>query len=218
MAGAITILAVKRVRSRAYVSFDVQLGWLTICGSHGDQARCTSNWRDDGVPCELSEAPLAAPPEVRGATVEQRAWVQSPWQQRERVGPLPSARVRLPWAVGGSGNTCRKPLRECSPSFSTVELEFLIRCSFVVARREELRRSRLTKQRQRISREESFLGLDALQLLWNSLEEEEEPAGRKRRSSTFARTFDLRVLLQRSWEGQWVAFGILDVRQGWCGA
>jgi len=28
----------RRVRSRAYVSFDVQLGWLTICGSHGDQA------------------------------------------------------------------------------------------------------------------------------------------------------------------------------------
>ena len=28
----------RRVRRRAYVSFDVQLGWLTICGSHGDQA------------------------------------------------------------------------------------------------------------------------------------------------------------------------------------
>ena len=41
-----------------------------------------------------------------------------------------------------------------SPSFSVVELEFLIRASFVFARREELQRSRLTKQRTVISREE----------------------------------------------------------------
>ena len=28
----------RRVRNRAYVSFDIKLGWLTVCGSHGDQA------------------------------------------------------------------------------------------------------------------------------------------------------------------------------------
>ncbi|CAK9090872.1 unnamed protein product [Durusdinium trenchii] len=158
----------RRVRNRAYVSFDIKLGWLTVCGSHGDQAQATCNWPDgSGLPVLLSEAPSAPPGNrsVRPSTLAQRQKVQK---------YLQTAAERLCLIRGAA-------------TFSVVELEFLIRAAFCFARRQELRRARLTQQVGLITREESFLGLDALTLLWNSLDLDEDQGDASARASTFAR-------------------------------
>ncbi|CAE6947499.1 unnamed protein product [Symbiodinium natans] len=137
----------RRVRRRAYVSFDPSFGWLTVCGSHGDQAKATVNWRS-GRPPDLSAAPAVPNGEVAQSTAGQRRKVQKYLHQ---------AAERLSLIKG------------CA-TFSVLELEFIIRAAFVFARRAELQKSRLARPLTLISQEESFLGLDALELLWSSLD------------------------------------------------
>ncbi|CAK9036791.1 unnamed protein product, partial [Durusdinium trenchii] len=189
----------RRVRNRAYVSFDIKLGWLTVCGSHGDQAQATCNWPDgSGLPVLLSEAPSAPPGNrsVRPSTLAQRQKVQK---------YLQTAAERLCLIRGAA-------------TFSVVELEFLIRAAFCFARRQELRRARLTQQVGLITREEykvlskvtddapatsvvrsdgSFLGLDALTLLWNSLDLDEDQGGR---GSSRGVEIALALTGRRDWE------------------
>eukprot|EP00913_Durusdinium_trenchii_P019499 g18330.t1 len=128
----------------------------------------TCNWPDgSGLPVLLSEAPSAPPGNrsVRPSTLAQRQKVQK---------YLQTAAERLCLIRGAA-------------TFSVVELEFLIRAAFCFARRQELRRARLTQQVGLITREESFLGLDALTLLWNSLDLDEDQGDASARASTFAR-------------------------------
>eukprot|EP00439_Symbiodinium_sp_Y106_P045632 s1081_g5.t2 len=140
----------RRVRRRPYVSFDPTFGWLTVCGSRGDLAKATVNWHGGQVP-DLSGAPAVPNAEVEEATAGQRRKVQKYLQQ---------AAERLCLIKG-------------SATFSILEMEFIIRAAFVFARRAELQKSKLARPLTLISKEESFMGLDALELLWSSLELEE---------------------------------------------
>ncbi|CAJ1393337.1 unnamed protein product, partial [Effrenium voratum] len=90
----------RRVRQRAYVSFDSRRGWLTVCGSHGDAAMAVAN-----LAANLSQAPAVPVPEVQAATSAQRRKVQKYLQHT-------AERLCL--------------IKGC-PTFSVLELEFIIR-------------------------------------------------------------------------------------------
>eukprot|EP00933_Yihiella_yeosuensis_P067891 TRINITY_DN7302_c3_g3_i1.p1 TRINITY_DN7302_c3_g3~~TRINITY_DN7302_c3_g3_i1.p1 ORF type:complete len:1248 (-),score=218.63 TRINITY_DN7302_c3_g3_i1:318-4028(-) len=114
--------------AKPYVCFDSDMGWVTVCGSGGDKAVATDVWAAFDKQMQEGE-------ENKGGKAPELLLSQAPTAPEDSDVSLATATQRRKFQYDLLIAVERMAVTNGTPTFSVLQLEFIIRAAFVLARR-----------------------------------------------------------------------------------